>query len=193
MRRSIAATTVLLALLAALVSGCASSSPATPDAGSAAAPAAPTAVPAAPSAAAGAASVIQSTPPITDPRPFPEVTIASAPPAVLDALKNKRAICLVYYDPAQSVTVDQREVMSVLSAKFKGLIEFIAYDLPRASVATTASEGKTAAQVAGLAQKLKVGFMPSIVMVTRDNVITWQSTGYQDVGPLEREILRATR
>ena len=31
------------------------------------------------------------------------------------------------------------------------------------------------------------------VIVTRDGLITWQSTGYQDAGPLEREILRATR
>ena len=134
-----------------------------------------------------------SKPPITEPRAFPAVTALTAPPAVLDALKNKRAFFLVYYDPTQSVTADQKKVVAALQAKLKGLIEFLAYELPAENVPTTDAEKKTASEVAELGQRLDIGYMPAIVIVTRDGMITWQSTGFQDAGPLEREILRATR
>jgi hypothetical protein len=189
MRRTVVILVACAALSSALLlSGCsggASTTETTPPA---------TTPPPAPAAAAAPAAAPQvSTPPITDPRPFPQVNALTAPPAVLDALKNKRAFFLVYYDPAQSVTVDQQKVVSALKTKFKGLIEFIAYDLPKTDLASTDAEKKQASQVAELGQRLNIGFMPAIVIVTRDNMMTWQSTGYQDAGPLEREILRATR
>jgi len=179
---------VSAACVLVLSSGCSSPTPTAPDAGSAAvAPATPA------NAAAPGPSAVLSSPPITEPRPFPQVTVATAPARVLDALESKRAIFLVYYDPSQSVTADQKKVVAALSKKFKGLIEFIAYDLPKTDVAGTDAQKKTAAQIAELAQRLDTGYMPAIVIVTRDNIITWQSTGYYDFGPLEREILRATR
>jgi hypothetical protein len=175
-----------------LLSGCSSggstTSPAASDVSKT--PVAP--APAAKPAAAGPSDSLSS-PPITEPRPFPQLNAATAPPAVLGALKNKRAIFLIFYDPAQSVTADQKKVVAALSAKFKGLIEFITYSLPKTNLDGTVAEKKTAAQVADLAQRLDVGYMPTLVVVTRDGLITWQSTGYQDFGPLEREILRATR
>ena len=189
MRRTVATLVAVTAVCSALLlSGCGGGAPAAPSASAVSAAALATAT-------AGSSTTVGqvSAPPITEPRAFPEVTALSAPPAVLDALKNKRAFFLVYYDPAQTVTADQKRVVEALKAKFKGLIEFIAYDLPATNVASTDAEKKAAGQVAELAQRLKVGYMPTIVIVTRDNMITWQSTGFQDAGPLEREILRATR
>ena len=191
MRRSVAATVAMCAAIAiTLLSGCSSG-------GTAATPSASQVIsaalaPAANPAASGASNQL-STPPITDPRPFPAVTELTAPPAVLDALKGKRAFFLVYYDPTQSVTVDQKNVVYALQKKYAGLIEFISYDLPATTAASTDAEKKTAQQVAELAQRLSIGYMPTIVIVTKDGIITWQSTGYYDAGPLEREILRATR
>ena len=192
MRRSVRVVTLAElsgTLAVAFLSGCSSPSPTAADVSKAAlAPAA-----AKPTAAAAAPSAAISSPPITDPRPFPQVNVVTAPAAVLDALTNKRAMFLVYYDPVQSVTADQKKVVAALSTKFKGLIDFIAYDLPKTNVGNTDAEKKAAARVAQLGQLLKVGYMPAILLVTRDGTITWQSTGYQDIGPLEREILRATR
>ena len=191
MRRSVAATVATCAAIAiTLLSGCSSggtaATPSTPQVSAAAS------VPAV-TAASSTGSNQLSTPPITDPRPFPAVTALTAPASVLDALKGKRAFFLVYYDPTQSVTVDQKNVVYALQKKYAGLIEFIPYDLPVATAASTDAEKKTAQQVAELAQRLSIGYMPAIVIVTKDGIITWQSTGYYDAGPLEREILRATR
>ena len=188
---------VTLAALAAvcsmlLVGGCASADSNTAAAPSAAAISSAALATSAKTAPSASANDLSS-PPITEPRPFPQVTDLTAPPAVLDALKGKRAFFLVYYDPAQTVTADQKAVVAGLEAKYRGLIQFIPYDLPSTDLTDSATADKTAGQIAELAQRLDIGFMPAIVIVTRDGLITWQSTGYQDAGPLEREILRATR
>jgi outer membrane murein-binding lipoprotein Lpp len=192
--RKVVITLVALAAICAVVllSGCASSAPPEPAADSASPAAAPATTPTAQAKTAGSTGQLSS-PPITDPRPFPQVNVLTAPPAVLDALKGKRAFFLVFYDADQSVTSDQKNVVAGLASKYKGLIEFISFNLPKTDELSSDAEKKSAATVAQLGQQLGVGYMPAIVVVTNEGLITWQSSGYYDSGTLEREILRATK
>ena len=197
MRKSVVLSLAAIAVGSLLLlSACSSDSgtPAATGTGAAAGTGAATSQPSVPATKTGATTGdTLSSSPNKEPRPFPDVTALSAPPAVIDAIKSKRAFFLVYYDPSQSVTPDQKKVVAALQAKYGGLVQFIPYDLPSSDLASTDTEKKQADQVAELGQRLELGYMPAIVIVTRDGQITWQSTGFQDYGPLEREILRATR
>ena len=100
----------------------------------------------------------------------------------------------MYYDSGQAITADQKPVIDGLAQKFRGLIDFITFDLGTYDKAAEGSAAKkNAALAAELAQKLNVGYQPAIVIVDKSGQITWQSTGYYDDGTLEREILRATQ
>jgi hypothetical protein len=148
-----------------------------------------------PSSAQSTGTTDLSVKPITTPRPFPQVDANSAPAAVLESLAAKRAFMLVLYDSRQLHTGDQKAVVDQLAAKYRGLIDFLTYDV--AKVATQGSDGtaaqKQAALATELAQKLNAGYQPVIVITDRAGQITWQSTGFYDAGTLEREILRATQ
>jgi hypothetical protein len=132
--------------------------------------------------------------PITTPRPFPKVDSRNAPKAVLDALAAKRAFMVVFYDSNQVATGDEKAVIDSLAGKFRGLLDFITYDIGVLSRAAEGTPAKQTAQLAAdLAQKLDAGYQPAIVIVDKNGLILWQSTGFYDAGTLEREILRATQ
>jgi hypothetical protein len=193
MRRPVAAVIAVLAVaLVLLLAGCGGESTTqTPAAGTTGAG---TAAPPPPPSSVSTATAALSVKPITTPRPFPEVTAQNAPKVVLDALAAKRAFMIVYYDSSQVVTADQRVVIDELAKKFRGLIEFITFDLATLSKAADGSVAKrTATLAAELAQKLDIGYEPAIVIVDKSGQIIWQSTGFYDAGTLEREILRATQ
>jgi hypothetical protein len=190
MRRPVAAVVAALAVaVVLLVTGCGGGGTAETTK-----PAASAAAPPPPPAAVSAESVELSAEPITTPRPFPVVSDRNAPKAVIDALAAKRPFMLVFYDSKQTVTTDQKAVMDELAKKYRGLIEFIAFDLQTFYTAPADSFAKKNATLAAeLAQKLEVGYEPAILIVDKEGRITWQSTGFYDAGTLEREILRATQ
>jgi hypothetical protein len=192
MRRTVAAFVAVIAVLAVLaLAGCGGSPPpetATPAAAPAATPP--------PSSSSSVASVPPlSKAPITEPRPFPPTATANQiPPEVTEALKSKRAFLFAFIDSRQVQTKDQAVVLAGLNKKFRGVLDFFTYDLATYYKAPKDSEPYKRTQSAALlAQKLDLGYMPAIVIVNRDGLIVWQSTGYADEGTLEREILRATQ
>ncbi len=194
MRRIVAVVVAALMVTSVVfLGGCASSpesSSSAPSSGSA--PAA--APPAPPSASKTAAVTTLSAPPQTTPRPFPTVSAVDTPAAVVAALKGKHAFILVFYDTRQTETDDQKRVIAAMQNKYRGLIDVVTFDLATLTSAKKDSAAyKEAASAVTLGQKLTIGYMPAIVIVSKDGQITWQSSGVLDEGSLEREILRATR
>jgi hypothetical protein len=195
MRRPVAAVIAALAMAAVLtLAGCGGgSTPEAPASGGTAAGGS-AATPPKPPTGVSTSTADLSVKAITTPRAFPAVEAQTAPKAVLDALAAKRAFIIVFYDSSQTSTADQKVVIDGLAKKFRGLIDFITFDLTTLARAPEGSESKNTARLAAqLAQKLDLGYQPAIVITDQNGQITWQSTGYYDAGTLEREILRATQ
>ena len=189
MRRTIAAVVAALLgiMVAAALAGCSS------DSSTAAAPTA-SAAPAPVAASLSTTAPVEiAAKPLTDTHPFPTLTTATAPPAVQAAL-GTRPMLLVFFDSKQAVTRDLRTVLSALGKKFAGKIDIDAFDLAVVRKAAPGSKTyKAGVAAVGLAQKLDIGYMPAMVVVSADKQITWQSTGYYDAGTLEREIMRVAQ
>lgn len=192
MRRPVAAVVVAIAVITVLaLTGCGGSPSPSKSSGTSSGSSAP---PPAASSSASSGTPALSAKAITTPRPFPDTTGVPTPKAVLDALAAKHAFVLVFEDSRQAVTSDQKTALDTVMKKFRGLTEFVTFDLATVySTADGTAAHKEAVQAADLAQKLDAGYAPVIVIVDKNGQITWQSSGYYDEGTLEREILRATQ
>lgn len=197
MRATVAAIIAALTLTATLaLVGCGPSPTDTAaNTASTASNAAQTAVPPSSSGASGTAAASVSATANTAPHPFPTITTPNQAPAEVNAaLKARQPFMLVFVDSRQNVTADQAAVIALLSKKYRGLMDFFTYDLATYYKAPKDSEAyKNAESAILLAQKLGTGYMPAIVVVNKDGLIIWQSTGYQDEGTLEKQVMRATQ
>jgi hypothetical protein len=127
------------------------------------------------------------------PAPFPEVN-ESTPPEVADALKLKQPLLIVFVDKAQKTTDDVKAELNSVTKKYRGLIEVTTYDISAAVDAEQGSEEASASLEAALfAKDLSIGYAPYMIVVDRNGMITWRSSGYVDRGLIEREVLRATQ
>jgi hypothetical protein len=123
--------------------------------------------------------------------PFP-VQVGSVPTVVLENLKAKRPMFILYYDSTQLVTDDQRAEVDAVMAKYRGLIELIAYDVRTGEELDAASQDPEIAKAMEMAGLLDVKYQPYSIFVDRYGRITGRFSGFVDEQLLEREVLRAT-
>lgn len=207
MRRLVAA--LLVALLALTLAGCGggggeAETPATT-------PAAPTA-PTAPAAGDGTEPVDLSP---TEPQVFerfpggesvsmlPEDLAEITPVAIQDRLDADQPMIIVFYDATQSFTNETSAAVSAVLADYRGLIDYVSFDVGKYAVSdpdghitikADMATDEEAKKVATLLSKeyLNVTFTPYTVLVDSDGYITYRFRGPIDANLLEREVMRAT-
>jgi hypothetical protein len=116
----------------------------------------------------------------------------STPKSILDRLAAHQPMLILFYDPEQSTTDGERSEVQTATAKYRGLIDTLEFDVSAALPGST-SNSSTAGQVALMTQDLKIGFTPYIILVDRRGIMTARYRGFVDSGILQREILRATQ
>ncbi|MDP2401495.1 MAG: hypothetical protein Q8M66_05900 [Actinomycetota bacterium] len=135
--------------------------------------------------------------------PFPtDETLV--PSAILDRLSTGQPMLLLFYDPAQRITDDQREAVDAVISDYRGIIDLVSYDIGK--FVTTSESGKItlrpgitedvdADKVARLlnSDNLNVTFTPYLIFVDTQGHITHRYRGYVDEKLIEREVLRATQ
>jgi hypothetical protein len=118
------------------------------------------------------------------------------PRLVSSRVKAKQPMLVLFYDPDQLSTKDERREINAAMKGYRGLIDIVELDTTSAlpdPVTGAVNKDSLAQQTALLAQNLKVGFTPYLVFVDRNGVITGRYRGYVDRGLIEREIIRATQ
>jgi cell division protein FtsN len=190
MRRLIAALAVTLIAASLVACGSSEAPPPATSGGTVSAAEAPPA-PAAPAASAPATQNISQVSMPGTGVPFPSAP-AAVPKPIVDRLKARQPMILLFFDPEQLTTDDQRSAIQTATAKYRGLIDSLEFDVTAAmpSIAPTSTLGQ---QVANLTRDLKIDFTPYVILVNKAGIITVRYRGYIDSGTLEREILRATQ
>jgi hypothetical protein len=115
------------------------------------------------------------------------------PKVVLDMLKNKQPILLFFYDSTQLITSEQRAEVDAVIARYRGLIELVAYDIRSESVSVGAANDPEVQKSLDLAGTLGVKHTPYVLLVDRYGRVTGRFAGYVDRVLIEREVLRATQ
>jgi hypothetical protein len=164
--------------------------------------------PEAPAAADPAAEVVDETDVLS---PLPDQTFEAfptdetlVPSAILNRLSTGQPMLLLFYDPAQRITDDQREAVDSVISDYRGLIDLVSYDIGK-FVTTSESgaitlrpgitEDEDADKVARLlnSDNLAVTYTPYLIFVDHQGQITHRYRGYVDEKLIEREVLRATQ
>jgi len=122
-----------------------------------------------------------------EPAPFPEFTTIEMPAVLAEKLDAGRPMLILFFDPAQGVTKDLRTEVDAVVADYRGLIDFVTFD-----VGGTAEDEDTKAAVT-YATELGVGTTPYLIAVDRGGFITWRWKGYVDRAYIEREVERASK
>lgn len=123
--------------------------------------------------------------------PFPVVK-DETPADVTTRLQNGQPMLILFYDDEQAITTDQRAEIDVVLKKYRGLIDFLSYDIAEGLPGSEQATSAAAQQAAQMAGTLKVNFTPYIIFVDRAGRITYRFSGFTDRELLEREVLRAT-
>jgi len=114
------------------------------------------------------------------------------PAAILDRLTAKQPMLVFFSDSTQIVTSDQRKEIDAVMKEYRGLIDFVAYDV-RTGVASAETSPDVETQKAwSMAGLVGVKHTPYVLFVDRAGRITGRFSGFADRGLLEREVLRAT-
>jgi hypothetical protein len=123
--------------------------------------------------------------------PFPSAA-NSVPKPIVDRLQARQPMIVLFYDPRQLTTDDQRSAIETATAKYRGLIDSLEFDAS-AALPSIAPSNTIGAQVANITRDLRIDFTPYVILVNKAGIITVRYRGYIDSGTLEREILRATQ
>lgn len=135
--------------------------------------------------------------------PFPSDE-AIVPKAILDRLSAKQPMLVLFYDPAQKITDDQRAAIDAAMKEYRGLIDLVSFDIGKYVTSTetgtiTMKPGITADENANKVARLlnsdnlNITYTPYIIFVDAQGYITHRYRGYVDEKAIEREILRATQ
>ncbi len=123
----------------------------------------------------------------TLPAPFPSFTTTATPAVFQEKLDAGRPMLILFYDDAQQVTVDTRKEIDAVMADYRGLIDFVVFD-----VGDAATSADDAAAVL-YASELAVPSTPYVLVVDKGGFITWRSKGFAEREIVGREVERATR
>ena len=152
---------------------------------------APIPAPVATPAASANASDTKSPKEIVRNEQFP-IDKTSVPQAVLDRLQAKQAMLIFFFDSSQIVTSEQRDEVNAVVAKYRGLIDLVAYDVESVLGSSEASRDVETRKAFAMAGLVGVKHTPYTLFVDRAGRITGRFSGFADRTLLEREVLRAT-
>lgn len=127
--------------------------------------------------------------------PFP-TSDTSVPREITVRAQKHQPMLVLFYDPVQPSTNDERVEIDAALRAYRGLIDLVAFDvsgaLPNAARDIVPKDSE-AAKIALLTQTLNVGFTPYMIFVDKNAVVTGRFRGFVDRKLLEREIIRATQ
>ncbi len=126
------------------------------------------------------------------------------PQAVLDRLSTKQPMLLLFFDPAQRATDDQRQAVDSVMDDYRGLIDLVSFDIGKYVTSTESgaitlkpgiTDDENADKVARLlnSDNLNVTYTPYLIFIDAQGYITHRYRGYVDEKAIEREVLRATQ
>jgi hypothetical protein len=127
------------------------------------------------------------------------VDTSTVPAAVTQRIDQEQPMLIMFYDSEQPVTSDQSRIISALLGEYKGLVDYVSFDIGKYilsepdgsfTVDKKLAEDETATQALGLAETLGITFTPYIVITDADGYIVYRGRGLVDKKTLEREVLR---
>lgn len=121
------------------------------------------------------------------PARFPSFTTTITPAVFTEKLDAGRPMLIFFFDSAQQVTADTRAEVDAVMGDYRGLIDYVVFDVTGAGTAPEAAAGVQ------YASELAADGTPYILVVDKAGYITWRSKGYAERKIIGREVERATR
>jgi len=133
--------------------------------------------------------------------PFPRDE-QTTPPAVIERIEARQPLLVLFFDPAQKDTNDQRAEVDKVIDDYRGAIDLVSFDVGKfvktntdgsIEVDPAFAQDPAAQQSARLVSTLGVSYTPYIVITDSNGYITARFRGFVDAKDLQREVLRATQ
>lgn len=122
---------------------------------------------------------------------FPSFTTTGTPAVFTEKLSASRPMLIFFYDPAQGSTNDVRAEIDAVMAEYRGLIDFVTFNVGEKTSDGLPTDPAKAAVV--YASELGVNSTPYLIAVDSGGYITWRWKGFIERGYIEREVERATQ